>query len=138
MVARSLIPVVQKAVYVYAHSFLSVDNLTFTNRERLLTVSQFKQVFDQSTKLSSEAFTILSRENTLGTSRLGMVVAKRNVKRSVDRNLIKRIIRESFRLNKAQLTSRDFVVIFERPIKNVQRDKIRHQLINLWSRAAEL
>jgi ribonuclease P protein component len=130
-------PAAQKAVYFYAHSFLSEDDLTFTNRERLLTASHFKQVFDRPTKLSSEAFTVLSRENTLGISRLGIVVAKRNVKRSVDRNLIRRIIRESFRLNKAQLPAKDFVVIFKRPIKNMQRDKIRHQLINLWNRTAE-
>ena len=52
---------------------------------------------------SSEFFTILSRENAIGQPRLGIVVAKRHVKRAVDRNTIKRIIRESFRLAKAFL-----------------------------------
>ncbi len=123
---------VHEAVRAYAHKFLSVSDNSFTYRERLHTARQFQRVFDQATKSSNEVFTILSRENTIGHPRLGIVVAKRNVKRSVDRNLIRRIIRESFRLNKAQLPANDFVVILKRPIKNVQRDKISQQLKNLW------
>ena len=112
---------------------MSVGEYTFTHREKLLTASQFQRVFDQAKKSSTDIFTILSRENTIGYPRLGIVVAKRNIKRSVDRNLIRRIIRESFRLNKAQLPANDFVVILKRPIKNVQREEIRQQLTEYWN-----
>ena len=131
-------PVVHVVVRVYAHNFLSVDDYSFTHRERLQTASQFQRVFDQATKSSSEVFTILSRENTIGYPRLGLVVAKRNLKRSVDRNIIKRIIRESFRTNKAQLPANDFIVILKRPVITVQRNKVRQQLTELWNYFAKL
>jgi ribonuclease P protein component len=60
------------------------------------------------------------------------VVAKRRAKRSVDRNIIKRIIRESFRLNKAALPKNDFIVILKRPIKTIKRANLRQQMETLW------
>ena len=128
--------VAHAAVRAYVHNFLPVSDYSFTNRERLRTASQFQRVFAQAIKSSSETFTVLSRKNTIGYPRLGIVVAKRNAKRSTDRNLIRRIIRESFRLNKAQLPANDFVVILKRPIKNTQPNDIRQQLTNLYKAAA--
>ncbi len=112
---------------------MSVGDFSFTNLERLRTASQFQRVFEQAKKSSSDSFIVLSRENTIGYPRLGIVVAKRNAKRSVDRNLIRRIIRESFRLNKAQLPACDFIVILKRPIGKVQREKMRQQLMKYWN-----
>ena len=43
-------------------------------------------------------------------ARLGLVVAKRFLKRSVDRNLIRRLARESFRTIRNQLPSRDLIL----------------------------
>lgn len=112
-------------------NLVEVD-FSFTHRDRLLNASQFTRVFDQATKSSSEFFTILSRENTEHQPRLGIVVAKRRAKRSVDRNIIKRIIRESFRLNKASLPNNDFIVILKRPIKIIKRANLRQQMETLW------
>ncbi len=108
----------------------------YTHRDRLQNASQFTRVFDQATKSSSEFFTILSRENEIGQPRLGVIVAKRHAKRAVDRNIIKRIIRESFRLAKTSLPANDFIVILKRPIKAINRPKYKHrlrlQMESLW------
>ena len=108
-----------------------VDN-SYTNSERLHNARQFKRVFSQADKSSNDIFTILFRENTIGYPRLGIVVAKRNVKRSVDRNIIKRIIRESFRMCKTKLPPNDYVVILKRPIRAVKREKLRKKIDFLW------
>jgi len=115
-----------------AHNFLPVEDFSYTHRDRLQNASQFTRVFDQATKSSSEFFIILSRENTENQPRLGIVVAKRRAKRSVDRNIIKRIIRESFRLNKVMLPANDFIVILKRPIKIIKRSNLRLQMETLW------
>lgn len=47
-------------------------------------------------------------------ARLGMVVAKRNVKLAVDRNKLKRLIRESFRLQHQQMQGLDVVVVVKK------------------------
>ncbi|MBS1141185.1 MAG: ribonuclease protein component [Proteobacteria bacterium] len=43
-------------------------------------------------------------------ARLGLVVGKKLLKRAVDRNLVKRIVREQFRLRRAGLPPVDLVV----------------------------
>lgn len=43
-------------------------------------------------------------------ARLGLVVAKRFLRRSVDRNLVRRLVREQFRLLRARLRSCDLVM----------------------------
>ena len=126
-------PAEREAVRVYAHNFLSAGDYSFTHRDRLHTASQFQRVFNQAKRSSSDIFTILFRENTVGYPRLGIVIAKRNVKHSADRNLIKRIIRESFRLHKTQLPANDYVVILKHPVNNLSREKIREQLIHYWN-----
>lgn len=75
---------------------------------------------------------MLSRDNEANQPRLGIVVAKRRAKRSVDRNILKRIIRESFRLNKQALPDKDFIVILKRPIKFIKRSNLRLQMETLW------
>ncbi len=70
----------------------------FTKRQRLLTSAQFKAVFDNvDCKQSGKYFTFLSRANPLSQSRLGLIVAKKHVRLAVERNRIKRAIRETFR-----------------------------------------
>jgi len=85
-------------------------------------------------------FTILHKKNTLGYPRIGIVVAKRNAKRAVDRNFIKRAVRDSFRNNKAKLPANDYVVILKRPGKfakmSLQRNKVSQQLIATWQAIA--
>ena len=50
------------------------------------------------------------RENGLDLSRLGLIVPKRFLPLSVDRNLMKRHVREWFRLRQAALKVRDVLV----------------------------
>jgi ribonuclease P protein component len=47
-------------------------------------------------------------------ARLGLAISKRSAPRAVDRNRIKRLIRESFRAHKAALPSVDLVVMCRR------------------------
>ena len=123
---------VHEAERVYAHNYLSLDNYSFTHQERLHTASQYQRVFNRADKSCSESFIMLFRENNAGFPRTGVVVAKRKAKRAVDRNLIKRIVRDSFRLNKKKLPSYDFIVILKSPIIKIRRDKLRKEITNLW------
>ena len=73
-------------------------HLSFKKKHRLLASKNYKTVFNGvEFKQESSYFTLLSRENHLGRSRLGMVVSKKHIPLAVNRNKIKRAIRESFR-----------------------------------------
>ena len=54
---------------------------------------------------------MLVKKNNEALARLGLAIAKKNVKKAVQRNKIKRIVRESFRLNKHRLEGFDIVVL---------------------------
>lgn len=65
---------------------------------KLLKAADYDYVFDKAVRSSDRYFTVLARPNKLHLSRLGMAFSKKRVKLAVDRNRLKRITRESFRL----------------------------------------
>ncbi|NYY74417.1 ribonuclease P protein component [Escherichia coli] len=88
--------------------------LAFPGELRLLTPSQFTFVFQQPQRAGTPQITILGRLNSLGHPRIGLTVAKKNVRRAHERNRIKRLTRESFRLRQHELPAMDFVVVAKR------------------------
>ena len=77
---------------------------SFTKATRLLTPHDYKQVFAAAPfRVSSKELLILARSNQFGHARLGIVVAKKNVKLATARNRIKRVTRETFRHRQHQL-----------------------------------
>ena len=77
-------------------------HLSFKKNHRLLNSKNYKTVFNGvEYKQGGSYFTFLSRENQLSHSRLGIVVAKKHIPLAVNRNKIKRAIRESFRHHRA-------------------------------------
>lgn len=50
-------------------------------------------------------------ESVTTPARLGLVVAKKHLKRAIDRNRFKRLVRESFRSHQLQLAGLDVVVL---------------------------
>ncbi|MDR2164565.1 MAG: ribonuclease P protein component [Zoogloeaceae bacterium] len=60
-------------------------------------------------------------------SRLGLVIGKKFLKRAVGRNLVKRILREQFRLLRASLPERDFVFRLTVKLSGVDR-RLRREI----------
>ena len=82
----------------------------------MLTPSQFTFVFQQPQRAGTPQITILGRLNSLGHPRIGLTVAKKNVRRAHERNRIKRLTRESFRLRQHELPAMDFVVVAKKGV----------------------
>jgi ribonuclease P protein component len=59
-------------------------------------------------------FSVFATQGECPQARLGIVVAKRNVKSAVARNKVKRLIRESFRKQQEQLSGLDVVVVVKK------------------------
>ena len=89
-----------------------VVELTFPKSRRLLNSQQFQQVFSHAPiKVSHPQLLILARPNALDFPRLGLVIAKKHVRTAVNRNRIKRRIRECFRLKQHKLSGIDAIVL---------------------------
>lgn len=84
----------------------------FARQQRLLQASEFKKVFSNPCAKQGDAnMLILGRKNSLKSARLGLAVAKKQLKHAVARNRFKRLIRESFRQHQAELHNLDIVVM---------------------------
>lgn len=74
---------------------------------------EFSSVFGFRKALKSTHFLLhyrLRAAEEVAGARLGLVVAKRLLRRSVDRNLIRRLARENFRMMRCRLPSRDLIL----------------------------
>jgi ribonuclease P protein component len=107
----------------------------FSKQQRLDQPSQYKALFDSPDyRFSNRAFLMLAKNNPLGFARLGLVTSKKKAKRAVDRNLVKRLTRESFRLRQHQLNSLDVLVLLRSFPTESSRQELRAQLEELWAK----
>lgn len=83
----------------------------FNRQSRLTAATEFDEVFRRSRRSADSLFTVLYRSNGLGYPRLGLAIAKKRIRRAVDRNRLKRLIRESFRAAMLNLRGFDIVVM---------------------------
>ena len=110
-------------------------DLGFAPEHRLLTPVQFKNVFDGATcKASGPNVLLLSRHNDLTHARLGLVIAKKNIRRAVDRNRVKRIARESFRHHRAELDNLDIVVLARKGLGELDNAALHVLFQDMWRR----
>ena len=81
--------------------------------------------------------TALVRANESGEARLGLIISKRCSKKAVIRNHIKRIVRESFRLNQDLLGGHDIIIIGQPGTGKMSGDRLRMILARLWSEISQ-
>ncbi|WP_263143638.1 ribonuclease P protein component [Pseudomonas alcaligenes] len=112
-------------------------NRGFGREKRLLIPRQFKAVFDSPTgKVPGKHVLLLARDNGLDHPRLGLVIGKKSVKLSVERNRLKRLIRDSFRCNQDNLVGWDIVVVARKGLGELENPELAHQFGKLWKRLA--
>ncbi|NVJ60144.1 MAG: ribonuclease P protein component [Gammaproteobacteria bacterium] len=113
-------------------------NQGFSRELRLLRATDFSFVFARPIRVGNKAFTVLCRKNNLSHPRLGLAIAKKQVKLAVNRNLIKRLIRESFRHSQGNLPNYDFIFMVRREINQMDNEKISSSLQHIWSKTRKL
>ena len=104
----------------------------FSRRLRLVCPADFKRVFQQACKSSGSEFTVLAIANQRDHPRLGLAIAKKHIRRAVDRNRIKRLIRESFRHNPILLSGLDIVVLARKGTEKYNNDILTTALNKHW------
>ncbi len=117
---------------------MALVKLNFNRGLRLLTPVQYKYVFQDPLRASTPEITILARNNHLDTPRLGLAVPKKHLKRAHERNRVKRLCREYFRLHQHKLPNYDFVVIAKGNIGKLDNLALTQMLDKLWQRHIRL
>ena len=107
----------------------------FPRQLRLLTAEEYRRVFDHGTlKIHGKGLLALAKGNSLGHPRVGMVFSKKNVRRAVDRNRLKRLVRESIRLKQHRLPAVDIVILARRGANELENAALHRQLHGMWRR----
>jgi ribonuclease P protein component len=72
--------------------------------------AEFERLLREGSRRSAAGYTFYTVRREAGRARLGMLVSRRHARRAVERNRIKRCIREAFRLEQEKLGALDLLV----------------------------
>ena len=100
----------------------------------MITAGDYRQVFSNPKRVSTPELLFLFSKNDQQSSRLGLAIAKKQIPRAVDRNRIKRLIRESFRVQRRNINSFDIVVMARKSVLNMDILKSISNLISFGLR----
>ncbi len=109
------------------------EGFGLAKRARLLKSAEFSQVLNAKPgfvwRHQDPLFRILSIPSD--HPRLGLAIAKRLMQRAVDRNRVRRLVRESFRAHQPRLPNRDCVVFARKDLRPYPSKQIRYSLDEL-------
>lgn len=109
----------------------------FSKRSRLINAHQYGRVFARGRRLGERQFLAIAAANNLPVARLGLAVSRKTAHRAVDRNRLKRLVRESFRHHQEELEGLDVVVIARHGAKALDNASITTILDRLWQRVSK-
>jgi len=105
----------------------SLLSFEFPKEARLLNRAEFLRVYEHGKRIEGRYMTVFVLPNTLGRHRAGITATKKGIgNKAHDRNKAKRLLRESFRLSRAELDAItqkfDWVLNARRSILKVKLD----------------
>ena len=113
---------------------MTEQNFNFPSELRLKKPAEYKKVFAKPVKSSDTYFTLLAIKNDFDHPRLGLAIAKKNIRKAVHRNVIKRAVRENFRIQQQSLGNIDIVVLARREAVDASQELLRKSLEKHWLR----
>jgi len=111
--------------------------LTLPAQRRLRRKADFEAAYARGRRFGNGFFAVTVYCNSLGWPRLGLAVAVRAAGGAVERNRIRRIVRESFRLHQHEIPALDLVVSARPQARAAPGSELRASLAALWKKVTE-
>jgi len=109
----------------------------FVKSNRIVKPEDYRQVFKSSCRSVDNKFLVIAKKNNLKLARLGLAIPKKNIRKAVSRNKIKRAIRESFRHHKNILKGVDVVIVAHRKQTIINKKTINKLLGAHWKNISQ-
>ena len=109
----------------------------FPSHHRVCRSVDFNNAFLQK-GIKNKWFTVYAVDSKHSFARLGLVISKKTIPKSVSRNLAKRLARELFRNNSRCLPPLDFIVRIRRNLTNDACPEAKEALLQLIQRVKVL
>ncbi|MEX0899044.1 MAG: ribonuclease P protein component [Steroidobacteraceae bacterium] len=100
--------------------------------QKLHTAAEFERARKGRERHADAFFVIQCTKNDAGQARLGMAVGARAAGNAVNRNRLRRLIRESFRMHRQEMPAVDVLVTARAAASAAQNREIFASLDNLW------
>ena len=111
--------------------------LSLPAQRRLRRKSDFEAAYARGRRFGNGFFAVTARPNDISGARLGLAVSVKNAGSAVERNRLRRIIRESFRLHQHELPALDLVVSTRGRARDAAGAELHSSLIALWKKVTE-
>jgi ribonuclease P protein component len=111
--------------------------LTLPAQRRLRRKSDFDAAYANGRRFGNGFFAVTAKPNDIGRPRLGLAVSVKNAGNAVERNRLRRTIRESFRLHQHDLPAVDVVVSARARAREAAGAELRASLDALWKKVTE-
>ena len=108
-----------------------MQTLSFNKKSKLIKTDEFSSVFNFRKRISGNFLAIHYQPNTLKHARLGLVVGKKVAKLSVDRNYMRRVLREFFRAKQHEINHVDLVIRVQKKFDKTDFDSIQQEVNTL-------
>ncbi len=108
-----------------------MNSLRFSKQAKLLKTDEFSSVFNFRKRISAHYLVMHYQPNSQEQARLGLVVGKKTCKLAVDRNYMRRVLREFFRTQQHQISHVDLVVRVQKKFDRVNFSQIKQEFDSL-------
>ena len=102
-----------------------------------LVKSEYAPIFNQNVAIHTRHFVFLAQQTETLDNKFGMILPKKKIPTSVQRNLCKRIIRESFRAHTGEQQGLWFIVLAKPRAKEASKKELWTSLDQFWQRLPE-
>lgn len=109
----------------------------FPKEKRVVDKKDYARVFDEAERVVANYLVLLYCKNSLPHCRLGLAISKKHLAKAVERNRVKRQIREFFRHRQTQYLGLDLVFISRPAIAGADNRMLISCLEQLWRKLGE-
>ena len=103
---------------------------------RITKARDYSHIFQQGVHSQGKFWKLIASDAGQANPRLGLAISKKICKRAVDRNLFKRIAKETFRQNQDNFDLLDFVVMIKK-MPNTNNQALASDLLSLLQNAKQ-
>ncbi|MDK1023427.1 MAG: ribonuclease P protein component [Gammaproteobacteria bacterium] len=102
---------------------------------RLTKSAQYQAVFNQRHyRIPMGSLLLLARQNQMDRPRIGLILSKRVIPLAVQRNRVKRLLRESFRRHQQDVAGLDIIILARRGLGDLDNKVILNDATVLWKK----
>lgn len=113
-----------------------MPDLGFPRRSRLIKTDEFSSVFNFRKRISGHYLIVYYRYNQTTCPRLGLIASKKVASLAVQRNYMRRVLREFFRRQQSKLGNVDIVIRIQKSFNRREYPAIEQEFDSLMAKLA--